>query len=81
MLLHLQDVTKTYPASETPVLRGITLNLDAGEMLALTGESGSGKSTLLHLIGGLDSASSGVVAVNGLDRLVEIVFGHRGVAQ
>ena len=36
-------------------------------MLALTGESGSGKSTLLHLIGGLDSASSGVVAVNGID--------------
>lgn len=67
MLLHLQDVTKTYPASETPVLRGITLNLQAGEMLALTGESGSGKSTLLHLIGGLDSASSGVVAVNGID--------------
>ena len=67
MLLHLQDVTKTYPASEAPVLRGITLNLDAGEMLALTGESGSGKSTLLHLIGGLESASSGVVAVNGID--------------
>lgn len=67
MLLHLQDVTKTYPASEAPVLRGITLNLQAGEMLALTGESGSGKSTLLHLIGGLDSASSGVVAVNGID--------------
>ena len=67
MLLHLQDVTKTYPASEAPVLRSITLDLAASEMLALTGESGSGKSTLLHLIGGLDSASSGVVAVNGVD--------------
>ena len=67
MLLHLQDVTKTYPSSEAPVLRGITLGMNAGEMLALTGESGSGKSTLLHLIGGLDSASSGVVAVNGVD--------------
>ncbi|MFZ0100424.1 MAG: ABC transporter ATP-binding protein [Gemmobacter sp.] len=67
MLLNLQDVTKTYPTSEAPVFRGITLGLDAGEMLALTGESGSGKSTLLHLIGGLDSASSGVVAVNGVD--------------
>jgi putative ABC transport system ATP-binding protein len=67
MLLHLQDVTKTYPSGDAPVLRGITLGLDAGEMLALTGESGSGKSTLLHLIGGLDSASSGVVAVNGVD--------------
>jgi putative ABC transport system ATP-binding protein len=67
MLLNLQDVTKTYPASDVPVLRGITLGLGAGEMLALTGESGSGKSTLLHLIGGLDSASSGKVAVNGVD--------------
>lgn len=67
MLLHLQDVKKTYPASEVPVLRGITLALGAGEMLALTGESGSGKSTLLHLIGGLDSATSGVVAVDGVD--------------
>ena len=67
MLLHLQDVTKIYPGSEGPVLRGITLDLDAGEMLALTGESGSGKSTLLHLIGGLDSASTGVVAVDGAD--------------
>lgn len=67
MLLHLQDVTKIYPGTEGPVLRGITLDLDAGEMLALTGESGSGKSTLLHLIGGLDSASTGVVAVDGAD--------------
>lgn len=67
MLLNLQDVTKTYPAGDIPVLRGITLGLGAGEMLALTGESGSGKSTLLHLIGGLDSATSGVVAVDGLD--------------
>lgn len=67
MLLNLQDVTKTYPAGDVPVLRGITLGMGAGEMLALTGESGSGKSTLLHLIGGLDSATSGVVAVDGLD--------------
>jgi len=67
MLLNLHDVTKTYPGSEAPVLRGVTLTLGAGEMLALTGESGSGKSTLLHLIGGLDTADSGVVALNGVD--------------
>ncbi|TGD66493.1 ABC transporter ATP-binding protein [Tabrizicola sp. WMC-M-20] len=67
MLLRLQDVTKTYAASETPVLRGITLELNMGEMLALTGESGSGKSTLLHLIGGLDSADSGQLVVDGVD--------------
>lgn len=67
MLLRLQDVTKTYAGSDTAVLRGITFGLDAGEMLALTGESGSGKSTLLHLIGGLDSADSGQLMVDGVD--------------
>lgn len=67
MLLHLRDVTKTYPGAETAVLRRVTLDLAAGEMLALTGESGSGKSTLLHLMGGLDTADSGVVAVAGAD--------------
>lgn len=67
MLLHLRDVTKTYPGTEAAVLRQVSLDLNAGEMLALTGESGSGKSTLLHLMGGLDTADSGVVAVNGTD--------------
>jgi putative ABC transport system ATP-binding protein len=65
MLLCLQDVTKSYPGAEGPVLRGVSFSLGAGGMLALTGESGSGKSTLLHIIGGLDSADSGVVAVAG----------------
>jgi len=64
MLLCLRDVTKTYAGTETPVLRGVSLDLDRGGMLALTGESGSGKSTLLHLIGGLDTADRGVVAVS-----------------
>jgi putative ABC transport system ATP-binding protein len=67
MLLHLRDVTKTYQGTEAAVLRQVSLDLNAGEMLALTGESGSGKSTLLHLMGGLDTADSGVVAVNGTD--------------
>ena len=67
MLLRLRDVAKTYPAAETPVLRGVSFEMGAGEMLALTGESGSGKSTLLHLIGGLDTADAGVVAINGTD--------------
>ena len=67
MLLRVRDVTKTYPGTETAVLRGVSFDLDAGGMLALTGESGSGKSTLLHLIGGLDSADRGVVAVQGTD--------------
>lgn len=65
MLLSLRDVTKTYPGAA--VLRGVSFDLERGEMLALTGESGSGKSTLLHLIGGLDTADSGVVSVDGTD--------------
>lgn len=67
MLLSLRDVTKTYPAAEAPVLLRISLDLRAGEILALTGESGSGKSTLLHLIGGLDTADRGIVAIDGTD--------------
>ena len=67
MLLHVQDLRKTYPGSETEVLRGVSLTLAEGETLALTGESGSGKSTLLHLIGGLDRADAGIVSVAGTD--------------
>lgn len=67
MLLNLREVTKTYPGAEAPVLHRISLDVQAGEMLALTGESGSGKSTLLHLIGGLDTADSGIVAIDGTD--------------
>lgn len=74
MLLTVRDITKTYAGAEGPVqvLRGVSLDLDAGQTLALTGESGSGKSTLLHLIGGLDAPDSGQivldgVALNGLD--------------
>lgn len=67
MLLSLRDVTKTYPDATAAVLRGVSLDLERGEMLALTGESGSGKSTLLHLVGGLDTADSGVVAIDGTD--------------
>lgn len=67
MLLSLRNVIKTYPAATAAVLRGVSLDLERGEMLALTGESGSGKSTLLHLMGGLDTADSGTVAIDGTD--------------
>lgn len=65
MLLSLREVTKTYPGAEAAVLRGVSFDMDAGKMLALTGEPGSGKSTLLHLVGGLDTADCGVVAISG----------------
>jgi putative ABC transport system ATP-binding protein len=66
LLLEISDVTKTFPGPNAkPVLRGVSLALDSGETLALTGESGSGKSTLLHLAGALDSFDSGEITVAG----------------
>ena len=64
MLLDIDDVTKTYPGGR-PVLDGVSLQLDAGETLALTGESGSGKSTLLHLAGALDGFDTGEIRLAG----------------
>ena len=69
MLLALTDVTKRYQTAEGPltVLDRLSLTLDRGETLALTGESGSGKSTLLHLAAGLDRADGGAVRIDGAD--------------
>ncbi|WP_081174972.1 ABC transporter ATP-binding protein [Rhizobium rhizosphaerae] len=69
MLLALADVTKRYQTAEGPltVLDRLSLTLDRGETLALTGESGSGKSTLLHLAAGLDRAEGGRVLIDGAD--------------
>jgi putative ABC transport system ATP-binding protein len=63
----VDDVRKIYPASDVPVvaLDGVSLEVQRGEMVALTGPSGCGKSTLLNLIGCLDLPTSGRVVLDG----------------
>jgi len=67
VVFHASGVTKVYQMGEVKVhaLRGIDLDLYAGELVVLLGPSGSGKSTLLNILGGLDTASSGTVSYQG----------------
>jgi len=68
-VLSVRNLTKTYHTAgeEVAVLRGVNLDIAAGERIALTGESGSGKSTLLHLIAGLDAADGGEIRLDNTD--------------
>jgi putative ABC transport system ATP-binding protein len=63
IVLSVRNLTRTYRSAgeQIAVLRGVNLDIAAGERVALTGESGSGKSTLLHLIAGLDRADGGEI--------------------
>lgn len=63
-LLLCDSVCKTYREGsvETEVLKGVSFELDAGELVSIVGSSGSGKSTLLHVLGALDDASEGNVS-------------------
>ncbi|MBI3480858.1 MAG: lipoprotein-releasing ABC transporter ATP-binding protein LolD [Nitrosomonadales bacterium] len=68
-VISCRDLVKTFTLGkeDVPVLKGIALDVARGERIAIVGASGSGKSTLLHLLGGLDSASSGSVQILGKD--------------
>lgn len=67
-MLQLRDITKIYNKGKEnalTALHNINLDIEEGELLAIVGESGSGKSTLLHILGGLDTPTSGEVLYNG----------------
>ena len=69
MLLELKDITKSFSGvdGDLEVLRGVSLGLDAGQTLALTGESGSGKSTILHISAGLEVPDGGSLHLEGVE--------------
>jgi lipoprotein-releasing system ATP-binding protein len=65
MFIEVANITKSYPVggSRLPVLKGLDVSLERGEMVAIVGASGVGKSTLLHVMGGLDSVDQGTVRI------------------
>ncbi|MBC8200746.1 MAG: ATP-binding cassette domain-containing protein [Planctomycetes bacterium] len=66
MTLTVSDISFAYP-KEKPVLSGVSVNVEAEEMVVLAGPSGQGKSTLLHCIAGLLTPTSGKIYVDGVD--------------
>src|SRR5437660_8256451 len=68
-MMELQNATKTYQQGrrEVHALRGVTLHIAAGEFVSIMGPSGSGKSTLMHLLGALDTPTTGQALFQGRD--------------
>jgi putative ABC transport system ATP-binding protein len=69
MLLHTKDLRKTYDTGsvKTEVLKGVNISIEEGEFIAIMGHSGSGKSTLMHILGFLDTPTSGSYVFKGKD--------------
>ena len=80
LVLDAQNIEKSFTdgKSTVDVIKGISLQVKAGEFVSIVGSSGSGKSTLLHILGGLDRPSAGQVMVNGrrFDNLSEADRGY-----
>jgi len=79
-VIDVRDVSRIFPMPAGPVmaLRGVSLTVSAGEHVAITGPSGCGKSTLLHLVGAVDTPTSGAILFEGRDlaRLSEVERGN-----
>ena len=65
--IEFQDVKKVYKMGEVSIeaLAGVSFSIDQGEFVVIAGASGAGKSTILNILGGMDSASSGTIIVDG----------------
>ncbi|HBE9271087.1 TPA: ABC transporter ATP-binding protein [Clostridioides difficile] len=68
-ILRVENLTKSYGKNKTKVdaIKNVSLSVEKGTFIAITGPSGSGKSTLLHLLGGVDRPTSGKVYINDVD--------------
>ena len=68
-MIEINEVSKVYKMGKEKVvaLNNVSLKIDKGEFVAIIGPSGSGKSTLMHIVGGLDSPTSGTISIEGHD--------------